>query len=217
MFKLLSRVGFALMVLIVVGITTCSVEGKLLRSDPATAAAMSQAEAAGRPLLTSLDGYHAAHGYYPRTLDELHMQPPPPPDFVYEVTSLNRVYASFDCSSRAQQFNGINTQPSTYEQRLSDFLRECVHGYSGFVLKAPRIHTAWRVNANLLAFASFASQGGQWNVDWCRTAHNVPSAPVDCRYMALNETTRYQDNPVVMHSHPHRVERHSAVSGSTGS
>jgi hypothetical protein len=216
MFKVLSRVGFALMVLIVMGITTCSVEGKLLRSDPATAGAMSQAAASAKPLLAALDAYHGTHGYYPRALDELHLQPPPPLDFVYEVTSLGRVYASFDCSSRAQQFNGLNTQPATYEQRLSSYLRECVQGYSSFVLKAARIQTEWRVNAGVVAFASFASQNGQWSVDWCRTGHNVPAGPVDCRYMPLNETTRYEDHPAVMRSHPHRVERHNLVTNQAG-
>lgn len=209
MVKILSAIGLVLVVLIVGGIATCSIHSKLLGGDAATQPAVDAAAAASKPLLAALDEFHHAHGYFPTNIEAMQGQYALPPDYVYEVTGLSRVYDSFECAARSGQFYGVNREPSTYQTRLRAFLNECVHGYSSFLLKSPRIHTERSINSNVLAFAKFSSQSGQWTLDWCDSRPTPAGA--DCRHFPMNESQLFTEGPgapgrrVTQHlvHHPH--------------
>jgi hypothetical protein len=191
MIKVLSGIGLVLVVLIIAGIATCSVHSKLLSGDAATQPALDTAASASQPLLAALEAYHHAHGYFPRNLEALQAQVGMPADYVYEVIGMSRVYDSFACAARSNEFYGVVKDPASYHQRLVAFLKECVSGYAIFVLKSPRIHTERRVNSNVVAFAKFSSQGGRWELDWC-DSHPTPGSSEDCRHFPMNEAPMYQ-------------------------
>jgi hypothetical protein len=185
MTKMLSLIGLVLVVLVVGGIATCSLHAKLLSTDAGVQPALERAAAASQPLLRALEAYHHQHGYFPSHIEALSSPYPLPPEYVYEVIGMNRVYESFACAARSAEFYGVIRDPTSYPQPLADFLRECVSGYSAFVLKSQRIHTARSVNSNVVAFAKFSSQGGRWELDWCDS--NPTPHEGDCRHFPMNE------------------------------
>jgi hypothetical protein len=154
-------------------------------------------------LLAALDAYHHQHGYFPRNFAALQPEVAVPPDYVYEVIGMNRVYDSFACAARSNEFYGVIKDPASYQQRLTAFLSECVLGYASFVLKSSRIHTQRSINSNVVAFAKFSSQGGRWELDWC-SSHPTPGSSGDCRHFAMNEAAMY-DPESSDHRATHRV------------
>jgi hypothetical protein len=189
MSKVLSAIGLVLVILIAGGIATCSIHSKLLSGDAATQPAIDAAARASKPLLAALDAYHHQHGYFPANIGGLEDRYGLPLDYVYEVLGMNRVYDSFDCAARSAEFYGVVRDPATHHQRLAVFLRECVSGYSAFVLKSPRIQTQRDVNSRVIAYAKFSSQGGRWELDWC-DSHPQPGGE-DCRHFPMNESTLF--------------------------
>jgi hypothetical protein len=192
MIKVLSSIGLVLVILIIAGIATCSVHSKLLNSDAAVQPALDNAAAASKPLLAALDAYHHQHGYFPTHIEDLAAQYALPADYVYEVLGASRVYQSFECAAQSNEFYGVVKDPKTYHERLVAFLRQCVSGYSAFVLKSSRIRTERSVNSNVVAFAKFSSQGGRWELDWCSSTATPGSG--DCRHFPMNESAMFVDS-----------------------
>jgi hypothetical protein len=193
MIKILSAIGLGLVILIVAAIATCSVHSKLLNADAAIQPALDETGNASKALLAALDAYHHEHGYFPTHIEDLAAQSGLPPGYVYEVLGMSRVYDSFECASRSGEFYGVIKDPAAYHQRLMSFLRQCVRGYSAFVLKSPRIHTQRSVNSNVIAYAKFGSQDGRWQLDWC-DSRPLPGGE-DCRHFPMNESTMFTEAP----------------------
>ncbi len=191
MTKVMSAIGLVLVILVVGGIATCSIHSKLLSGDAATQPALDAAATASKPLLAALDAYHHQHGYFPANIEALQAEYGLPLDYAYEVVGMNRVYDSFECAARSGQFDGVIRDLKTYHQRLVAFLRECVSGYSAFVLKSPRIQTQRSVNSRVVAFAKFSSQGGRWELDWC-DSRPQPGGK-DCRHFPMDESTMFTE------------------------
>jgi hypothetical protein len=209
MTKVLSAIGLVLVILIVGGIATCSIHSKLLTGDVATQPALDAAATASKPLLAALDAYHHRYGFFPANIEALQGQYGLPSDYVYEVVGMNRVYDSFECAARSGEFYGVIKDPGTYHQRLVVFLRECVSGYSAFVLKSPRIQTQRSVNSSVIAFAKFSSQDGRWELDWCDSRPQPGGA--DCRHFPMNESTMFAERDNTRRTH---VLRHLGQPGS---
>jgi hypothetical protein len=186
MINVFSKIGLVLVVLILGSLTLCSIDKLSLNSDPNVAPAFEQAKLDAKTLLGALDAYHAQHGFYPRSRNEVPVARNAWHGFLYVVSSLNRVYGSLDCAGRVREFQGPQALDAAYLQRKATFLDQCVQGYSNFTLKSPRIETAWRINASLVAFAQFTSNDGAWNVGHCKNRPGPPSAQ-DCRRSDLDD------------------------------
>jgi hypothetical protein len=164
----LRRVSFALAIGILASLAFCSFETKLVTKDPAVQPALARAQADAQPLVAALDAYHGAHGYYPVSLSEVTPTRAPSATYAYETYGLNRVYKSLACTAKAKSYEGWHPQSMTDYRKQQDALRsDCVSGYSAFVLKSPRITTAWSINRGTLVFARFRSQAATWDVGWC--------------------------------------------------
>ncbi len=202
MVKIFSRIGLVLVILILGSLTLCSIDKLSLNSDPNVAPAFEQAKLDARTLLGALDEYHAAHGFYPRSRNELPVARNAWHGFLYVVSSMNRVYSSLDCAARAAEFHGPQVLDAASAQRKMAFLNECVQGYSNFTLKSPRIETAWRINAPLVAFAQFSSNNGQWNVEHCKNGSGPPPAR-DCRRTDFDDDVSAEMMTGSQHALPH--------------
>jgi hypothetical protein len=181
---------FGIVFLIMIGalLTMCTVQKRLVLADPNVAPAIELAKTDGLPVVKALDEYHAAHGYYPRSLGELPLEGGVVQRFNYEVWGLFRVYQSLACAGRAKDFTGFVLTIPDYEKKLDDFLAQCVRGYSAFLLKTRPIQTAWGVNRSVVTYAQFASQNPQWVVDWCSLPQDESnSAQLDCSRSSVNE------------------------------
>ena len=155
------------MILLIGSVTMCAVNKRAVYGDPDVAPAFERARAEAQPLVDALDGYYAAHAYYPRSIGELVAYHGGMNGFRYEVWSSNRVYKSLDCAGRAREFTGFVAAIPDYERRLEEYRAACVRGYSGFVLKSSPLPTAWQFNRGTVVWAQFASQDARWSVEWC--------------------------------------------------
>jgi hypothetical protein len=186
--KLLSRIGLVFMILIVGSVTMCAVQKRAVYADPDVTPAFEQARARAQPLVEALGRYYASHSYYPRSIEALMAHDGGTRGFRYEVWGANRVYRSMDCAGRAREFTGFVAAIPDYEQRLEDFRADCVRGYSSFLLKSPRLPTAWGFNQGTVVWAQFASQDARWSVEWCTSHdHQQLSGFSDCSYTVFDE------------------------------
>jgi hypothetical protein len=186
--KVLSRIGAVLMMVIVASVTMCAVQKRAVYADPDVTPAYEQVQAQGQPLVEALGRYYASHSYYPRSIDELMTYHGGTRGFRYEVWGINRVYRSMDCAARAKEFTGFVAAIPDYERRLEDFRAECVRGYSSFLLKSPRLPTAWGINRGTVVWAQFASQDARWSVEWCSNHDDQQlSGFSDCSYTVFDE------------------------------
>jgi hypothetical protein len=179
-----SKFALAVTILIVCGITMCSINKRAVLADPNVSPAFEKDRRLGQPLVDALAGFYATHGYYPRSLAELHLRSPDEHGFHYEVWGTWRVYRTLECAGAAKQFEGFVATIPDYAQRLEAFRLECVRGYAAFLLKSPLIDTAWPYTRDLRVWTQFSSQEAQWRVDWCTPQENLPA---DCNRNVFDE------------------------------
>ena len=164
----LRKIVFAIVIGLVLSMAMCSIQSRMVASDPAVQPAIAQAKTDAQPLLAALDAYHLAKGYYPRSLSELPVTDTSWQKYRYETLSLFRVYKSLACTGKANSTQGWHPQPvTTYQQQQAALRAECVAGYSAFTLKSPRIATKRGINASSEVYAKFTSQTAQWAPGWC--------------------------------------------------
>jgi hypothetical protein len=190
MSSIFTRIGLAIVVLIVGGITMCSINKRSVLADPNVTPAFDNDKRLGQPLIDALAGFYATHAYYPRSLAELQLQRLDEHGFRYEVWSMSRVYKTLECASRSKDFEGFVARIPDYQQKLEAFRLECVRGYSGFLLKSPLINTAWRYTKTLEVWTQFSSQDAQWRVEWCSPQQHQPR---DCSRNAFDEAQPADD------------------------
>jgi hypothetical protein len=181
----LSKAGMVIIIVVVVCATMWAIEKRSLYADPNVAPQFERAKADAAPLIAALAEYYASHAYYPKSLGDLPPANTDPRGFIYEVWGMQRVYNSLECAGRSRQFTGFVGASADYERRLAEFRAGCVRGYSSFMLKSPRISTAWQINKGVVAYAEFHSQDAEWSVQWCRDQH---PGTRDCRITVFNES-----------------------------
>jgi hypothetical protein len=189
--SIFARIGLLVTILIVGGITMCSINKRSVLADPNVTPAFDNDKRIGQPLVDSLAAFYAAHAYYPRSLSELQLQPLDEHGFHYEVWSMSRVYKTLECAGRAKEFEGFVATIPDYRQKLEAFRLECVRGYSSFLLKSPLIDTAWRYTRSLHVWTQFSSQDAQWRVEWCTPQSRQL---VDCSRNAFDEAQPAEDH-----------------------
>jgi len=190
MTSIFTRIGLAVTILIIGGITMCSINKRSVLADPNVTPAFETDKRLGQALVDALAGFYAANAYYPRSLAELQLQRLDQHGFRYEVWGMSRVYKTLECAGRAKQFEGFVATIPNYKQKLEAFRLECVRGYSGFLLKSPLIDTAWPYTRTLRVWTQFSSQDAQWRVEWC-----TPQArqPADCSRNVFDEAQPADD------------------------
>ena len=203
MTSIFTRIGLAVTALIVVGTTMCSINKRTVLADPNVTPAFEKDKRLGQPLVEALAGFYAAHAYYPRSLAELQPQPQPQGDngFRYEVWGMSRVYKTLECAGRAKDFEGFVATIPDYQQKLEAFRRDCVRGYSSFLLKSPLIETAWGYTKSLRVWTQFSSQDAQWRVEWCSPHEHQPR---DCSSNVFDEA-QTRDDYTRDHNSQHRA------------
>jgi hypothetical protein len=190
MTSIFTKIGLLLTILIVGGLTMCSINKRSVLADPNVTPTFDQDKRLGQPLVDALAAFYAAHAYYPRSLAELQMQRFDEHGFHYEVWGMSRVYKTLECAGRAKQFEGFVATIPDYQHKLEAFRLECVRGYSGFLLKSPLIDTAWRYTKTLRVWTQFSSQDAQWRVEWCTPQSHQP---IDCSRNVFDEAQPAED------------------------
>jgi hypothetical protein len=197
MASIFTRIGLAVTVLIVGGVTMCSINKRAVLADPNVTPAFEKDKGLGQPLVDALAGFYAAHAYYPRSLAELQLQRHDEHGFRYEVWGMSRVYKTLECAGRAKEFEGFVATIPNYQQKLEAFRLQCVRGYSSFLLKSPLIETSWRYTKTLRVWTQFSSQDAQWRVEWCTPQEHQPP---DCSRNVFDEAQSGDDYARTHHS-----------------
>ena len=155
----------------------------LVNSDPSVHPAIDRVEVDAKPLVAALDSYMAAKGYYPKTLQDLPRLNPAWQKYRYETNELMAIFATPDCEQKRKDVSGRVFFGDTYKTWQAEFVRQCIRGYSRFVLKSERLPTKWGINSNTVVFARYMSSAGQWDVGWCNPGKvhaNLDLDPRDC-------------------------------------
>jgi hypothetical protein len=140
----------------------------LINSDPMVHPEIDQIEVEAKQLVAALASYQTAKGYYPRSLQDLPQANPAWQKYRYETNDLTAVFAAPECEQRRKDVSGRVFFGDTYKTWQTEFVRQCVRGYSRFVLKSERLRTKWSINNSTVVFAKFMSATGQWDVSWCK-------------------------------------------------
>lgn len=197
MTSIFTKIGLAVTILIVGGLTMCSINKRMVLADPNVTPAFEKDKGLGQPLVDALAHFYAAHAYYPRSLAELESQRHDELGFRYEVWGISRVYKTLECAGRAKEFEGFVAGIPDYQQKLEAFRLECVRGYSSFVLKSPLIDTSWQYTKSLHVWTQFSSQDAEWRIEWCTPQHNQR---LDCSRNAFDESQSAEDYERTHHS-----------------
>jgi hypothetical protein len=108
----------------------------------------------------SLISASAACRYYPKSLQDLPRVNPAWQKYRYETNELTAVLAAPGCEQKRKEVSGRVFFGDTYKTWQAEFVRQCIRGYSRFVLKSERLGTKWGINRSTVVFAKFMSATG---------------------------------------------------------